>query len=582
MAKPSQGKSFKFATLKREAQKKAEGREKRKLPPPFVLNDIEPPIVITAPDTVERQMIIAEMIGPQLSFDASRALPLLRALCGNEFPRVWALIKDDTEPDTTVALIQAMVAHFSDRPPQPLQLRATFTLGNGEQPDQRRRQRVIRAERRAGDRGVQPILRRNPRGRHLPGQHADPWQQDSVAPQPGGGVVEQRDRPFGVGPGAAVDEGTELAAPVRVVVLVVAEGLLDLPRMLVGGLLPFGVLLHYRRVRQLELLGEVFDHRPRHVERVDEKQPDVAPTRSTGTAMARALDRVNEISAFKLARVNLSRVPVNRLATLAQYGMYSKAAALERTPEPRRTALVTAVVRNLEAQAIDDALDLFALLMATRLISPARRASEKERLSSLPTLERASRTVTRASRLLIRLLGEADVAGEALDPALVWTMLDDVALREAIVAAMATVDKLVPNDDGSAEIALRKALAGRYNTVRPFLALLGVQLERIRANRLLAEALATGGDAFHLATVFDLNSATPSGMRRRPPPPAERRISRCVIRPEVSRARRAPLTSAASPVAMWPGRCRAAHCGKCSAVGFAGRVVSAGAGTPPG
>jgi hypothetical protein len=31
----------------------------------------------------------------------------------------------------------------------------------------------------------------------------------------------------------------------------------------------------------------------------------------------------------------------------------------------------------------------------------------------------------------------------------------------------------VPEDDGSAEIALRKALAGRYNTVRPFLALLG-------------------------------------------------------------------------------------------------------------
>jgi hypothetical protein len=100
------------------------------------------------------------------------------------------------------------------------------------------------------------------------------------------------------------------------------------------------------------------------------------PTRSTGTAMARALDRVN--SAYKLARVNLSRVPVNRLATLAQYGMYSKPAALERSAEPRRTGLVTAVVRNLEAQAIDDALDLFALLMATRLISPARRASEKE------------------------------------------------------------------------------------------------------------------------------------------------------------------------------------------------------------
>ncbi len=197
------------------------------------------------------------------------------------------------------------------------------------------------------------------------------------------------------------------------------------------------------------------------------------PTRSTGTAMARALDRVNEISGFGLGRVNLSRVPVNRLAVLARYGMASKAAALERAPEPRRTAVVTAVMRNLQAQAIDDALDLFALLMATRLISPAKRASERERLASLPNLERASRTVTRASRLLLRLLAEADAAGQSLDPPLVWTMLDDVAPRETIVAAMSMVDKLVPADDGSAEVALRTALAGRYNTVRPFLVLLG-------------------------------------------------------------------------------------------------------------
>jgi TnpA family transposase len=197
------------------------------------------------------------------------------------------------------------------------------------------------------------------------------------------------------------------------------------------------------------------------------------PTRSTGTAMARALDRVNEISGFGLGRVDVSRVPVNRLSTLARYGMASKAAALERAPEPRRTALVTAVMRNLEAAAIDDALDLFALLMATRLISPARRSSEKERLANLPGLERASRTLTRASAVLVRLLDEAAESGVALDPPLVWSKLAEVAPREQVTAAMATVNKLVPEDDGSAEIALRKALAGRYNTVRPFLTLLG-------------------------------------------------------------------------------------------------------------
>lgn len=197
------------------------------------------------------------------------------------------------------------------------------------------------------------------------------------------------------------------------------------------------------------------------------------PTRSTGTAMAKALDRVNEISGFRLGRVNLSRVPVNRLATLARYGMASKAAVLERAPEPRRTALLTAVMRNLEAAAIDDALDLFALLMATRLLSPAKRATDKERLANLPQLERASRTLKQVSGALVRLLEEADRDQVALDPSLAWHVLEGITPRDKITAAMATVEQLVPVDDGSAEIALRKALTARYNTVRPFLALLG-------------------------------------------------------------------------------------------------------------
>jgi hypothetical protein len=62
-------------------------------------------------------------------------------------------------------------------------------------------------------------------------------------------------------------------------------------------------------------------------------------------------------------------VPVNRLSTLARYGQLSKAQAIERAPEPRRTALLTAVVRQLEAQAVDDALDLFAVLMARSLLA---------------------------------------------------------------------------------------------------------------------------------------------------------------------------------------------------------------------
>ncbi|SCK34300.1 hypothetical protein YUYDRAFT_04037 [Streptomyces sp. ScaeMP-e48] len=74
--------------------------------------------------------------------------------------------------------------------------------------------------------------------------------------------------------------------------------------------------------------------------------------------------------------MRLSQVPPNRLAALARYGLGSKAASLERAEEPKRTAMLTAVMRHLEAKAIDEALDLFQVLMATRLISTAKRAAD--------------------------------------------------------------------------------------------------------------------------------------------------------------------------------------------------------------
>ncbi|WP_327250252.1 hypothetical protein [Streptomyces sp. NBC_01244] len=43
----------------------------------------------------------------------------------------------------------------------------------------------------------------------------------------------------------------------------------------------------------------------------------------------------------------------------------------------------------------------------------------------------------------------------------------------AVAGAVATVEALVPEDDGSAEAAMRAKFGLRYNTVRPFLSLLG-------------------------------------------------------------------------------------------------------------
>jgi hypothetical protein len=63
----------------------------------------------------------------------------------------------------------------------------------------------------------------------------------------------------------------------------------------------------------------------------------------------------------------------------------------------RLTRRADCTATHLEA-AVDDALDLFDVLMATRLISTARRASTAERLAAMPRLERASVTLARRGR----------------------------------------------------------------------------------------------------------------------------------------------------------------------------------------
>lgn len=159
------------------------------------------------------------------------------------------------------------------------------------------------------------------------------------------------------------------------------------------------------------------------------------PTRTTGTAFARSLERVDEIGAFQLGRLKLSQIPPNRLASLARYGLGSKAASLERAAEPKRTAMLTAVMRHLKAKAIDEALDLFSVLMATRMISRAKRATDEERLSTLPQLEKASRTLARAAKVLFEELELVEAHGTDLDAAALCRAVEEVAPRAVVMSA---------------------------------------------------------------------------------------------------------------------------------------------------
>ncbi len=137
-----------------------------------------------------------------------------------------------------------------------------------------------------------------------------------------------------------------------------------------------------------------------------------APTRASGPEMVRALERVAEIAGLGAGEVDLSEIPAGRVQVLARHGLSSDAAMLRRLPEHRRWATMVATAGVLRVSEVDDALDLFSVLVATKLIGPAVRATAKDRMRSLPALRRASVTLAAAAKAML----ECD-EGQGVDPA---------------------------------------------------------------------------------------------------------------------------------------------------------------------
>ena len=202
------------------------------------------------------------------------------------------------------------------------------------------------------------------------------------------------------------------------------------------------------------------------------------PKRASGPQAQVALSRSERLLGLGAGKVDVSAVPANKLAAMARYGLHTKAPALADLVEPRRTATLVATVRALEASAVDDTIDLFALLMVTKLINPARRKAEATRLAAMPRLEAASAVLAGAHTALDEALREAARYNyrQQLTVAAVWAAIEKAASRQAVGQAVATVQELVPDDaaeQSQAEAALRAQLTDRYTTVRPFLKALG-------------------------------------------------------------------------------------------------------------
>lgn len=201
------------------------------------------------------------------------------------------------------------------------------------------------------------------------------------------------------------------------------------------------------------------------------------PTRVSGRSMTDALKRAEELAELGAGAVDVSEIPVNRLEALARDGLAAKAQAIDRRDDEHKVATLVATVRSLTSSAVDDALDVFGVLVATKLIKVAERVSKETKLATLPKLSKASVTLAAACGVLLTALKEAgehavELGREVeLDVASMVAAIDAVAPRDRLADAVATVEELAPSNDDD-DAAWRAELVGRWAVVRPFLELL--------------------------------------------------------------------------------------------------------------
>jgi hypothetical protein len=216
-------------------------------------------------------------------------------------------------------------------------------------------------------------------------------------------------------------------------------------------------LLSTEQRRMLDLLLEVPDRaRILELERLRK-----GPTRESGPQMEKALKRIIEVAGLGIGEMDVVAVPPRRLVELARYGLNGKAPAIKLHPVVRRLATMLATVRQLEVQAIDDALELLDVLMVTKLLARAERESNKEKLRTYPRFSKASAKLAAAVEVLL----EAGEFGGDLTLAQIWESIEAVVSRAQLQAAVEAVIDVAPPPDADPDGEWRAQLTERLEAV---------------------------------------------------------------------------------------------------------------------
>ncbi len=227
-----------------------------------------------------------------------------------------------------------------------------------------------------------------------------------------------------------------------------------------------------------------------------------------------------------------------------------------------------AAMRHLEGVSVDDALLLFDLLMATKLLARANRDEKNEKLKSLPRLRKAALQAESALRAALDTPmtqpgqpagGEAGPAGAG--PVMRVTTAPEMIARIALVvpieqleAALSVIREFLPAEQDDADLAWRAELTSRFASVRGFVELLAetvpwggtdAGIPVIAALRALPRVLAYGkhAGARHIEAHKDLVSGSWRRLVYGSPGPGDGQIDRHAYTFCVLEALRSPIST---------------------------------------
>ncbi|PBC38467.1 hypothetical protein CJ179_38335 [Rhodococcus sp. ACS1] len=96
------------------AQLKAEAKKEYEPPKPYLFDAYDPPIEISAPDSLERSLALATLTDLRGQVAVKDMKPMIEALVGADaFPFVWAEIADEPV-EVTLALVEDINDHFNE------------------------------------------------------------------------------------------------------------------------------------------------------------------------------------------------------------------------------------------------------------------------------------------------------------------------------------------------------------------------------------------------------------------------------------------------------------------------------------